>query len=344
MALSKEQITQIRDNLDNCKNPLIFFDDDQDGLCSFLQFYRYKGEGNGIIVKTAPKLSTVFLNKVEEYAPDKIFILDVALVEQEFLDEMKVPVIWIDHHGPFKMDNVKYFNPRVSKWEDNHPTSYMCYQVAQKDLWIATLGCVADWFIPDFLNEFKKKFPDMIDKDYKKPGDIIYNTKLGHLIQIFAFVLKGKTKDVMKSIKILTRIESPYEILNQETAQGKFIYKRYEEVNREYEPMLKDVLKKAEKSDEKLFVYAYKDDKTSFTSELSNESIYRFPEKIILIGREKNEDMKCSLRSAKTILPPLVEKALIGLDGYGGGHEMACGLNIKTKDFDEFVKRLKGMI
>lgn len=344
MALSKEQIRQIRDNLDNCKNPLIFFDDDQDGLCSFLQFYRYKGEGNGIIVKTAPKLSTVFLNKVEEYAPDKIFILDVALVEQEFLDEMKVPVIWIDHHGPFKADNVKYFNPRISNWEDNHPTSYMCYQVAQKDLWIATLGCIADWFIPDFLNEFRKEFPDLIDKDYKKPGDIIYSTKLGHLIQIFAFVLKGKTRDVMKSIKILTRIESPYEILNYETAQGKFIYKRYEEVNKEYEPMLKDVLKKAEKSDEKFFVYAYKDDKTSFTSELSNEAIYRYPDKIILIGREKNEDMKCSLRSAKTILPPLVEKALIGLDGYGGGHEMACGLNIKTKDFEEFVKRFKGMV
>ena len=103
-------------------------------------------------------------------------------------------------------------------------------------------------------------------------------------------------------------------------------------------------MKKLEKSDEKMFVYTYKDDKTSFTSELSNEAIYRHPDKIVLIGREKNEEMKCSLRSAKTILPPLVEKALIGLDGYGGGHEMACGLNIKTKDFDEFVKRLREMV
>src|SRR3989344_3575465 len=100
MALSQIQIKQIREHLDNCKRPLIFFDDDQDGLCSFLQFYRYKQEGKGIIVKTAPKLSAVFLNKVIEYQPDKIFILDVALVEQEFLDEIKVPAIWVDHHGP----------------------------------------------------------------------------------------------------------------------------------------------------------------------------------------------------------------------------------------------------
>ena len=51
MALSKNQIHQIRESLDSCKNPLFFFDDDQDGLCSFLQLYRCKGEGKGIIVK-----------------------------------------------------------------------------------------------------------------------------------------------------------------------------------------------------------------------------------------------------------------------------------------------------
>ena len=92
----------------------------------------------------------------------------------------------------------------------------------------------------------------------------------------------------------------------------------------------------ANKTSEKVVFFAYKDDKTSFTSDLGNEAIYRFPDKIILIAREKNDEMKCSLRSSKIILPPLVEKALAGLDGYGGGHENACGLNIKTADFWEF--------
>lgn len=341
MALSTAQIKQIRDHLDNCKRPLFFFDDDQDGLCSFLQLYRYKNEGQGIIVKTHPKLGTVFVQKVREFQPDKVFILDVAIVEQEFLDEMKVPVLWIDHHGPFERDNVKYFNPRVSNWEDNHPTSYMCHQVVDQDLWIAALGCIADWFIPSFIDEFRKEFPDLIDKPYKTPGDIIYNSKLGHLIRIFSFVLKGKAGDVMKSVKVLARIKSPYEILNRESAQGRFIYKRYEQANKLYEPLLKDILKNLEKTEDKLFVYAYKDDKSSFTSDLSNEAIYRYPDKIILIGREKNGEMKCSLRSSKIILPPLIEKALAGLNGYGGGHEHACGLNIKTADFEEFLKKFK---
>ncbi|MBI2101049.1 DHH family phosphoesterase [Candidatus Woesearchaeota archaeon] len=344
MALSKNQIHQIREGLDSCKNPLFFFDDDQDGLCSFLQLYRYKGEGKGIIVKTTPKLGSLFARKVEEYHPDKVFILDLAAVEQEFLDGIKVPVIWIDHHSPAKAYNVKYFNPRVSDYEDNQPTSYMCYQAAEKDLWIATIGCVADWFIPPFIKEFKNEFPDLAENPCKTPGDVIYNTKLGLLIRIFSFILKGKTDDVMKNIKVLSRIAGPYEILNKETAQGRFIYKHYEQVNKLYEPLIKDVLKTLEKTEDRLVMFTYKDDRTSFTSDLSNEAIYRFPDKIILIAREKNDEMKCSLRSAKAVLPPIIDKCLVGLEGYGGGHEHACGLNIKTRDFEEFVRRLRELI
>ncbi len=344
MALSKIQVQQIRDSLDSCKKPLFLFDDDQDGVCSYLQLYRYKKEGKGIIVKTTPKVGTIFITKINEFQPDMVFILDLADVEQEFLDEIKVPVIWIDHHGPYDRQNVKYFNPRISNWGDNHPTSYMCHQIVERDLWIGALGCVADWFIPPFINEFIKEYPDLIEEPYKGPGDILYNSKLGHLIRIFSFVLKGKTEEVNKCIKILTRIGSPYEILNQETAQGKFIYKRYSLVNNMFEPLQKDVMETAKNTKDKLVIYKYNDDKTSFTSDLGNEAIYRFPDKIILIAREKNDEMKCSLRSSKTILPPLIEKALAGLAGYGGGHENACGLSIKTRDFDEFVERFKGMI
>lgn len=344
MALSEDQIKQLREYLDNCNRPLFFYDDDQDGLCSFLQLFKYKKEGKGIIVKTTPKLGPVFIRKVDEYSPDKIFILDMAVVEQEFLDEIKVPVIWIDHHGPFQRHNVKYFNPRILNWEDNHPTSYMCYQIVHQDMWIAAVGCVADWFVPPFIGEFEKSYPHLMDTKYNGPGDLIYNSKLGHLIRIFSFVLKGRTDDVMKSINVLTRIQSPHEILSQESAQGRFIYKRYEQVNKIYEPLITDVLRTVQNTKGKLLIYSYKDDKTSFTSDLSNEAIYRNPDKIILIAREKNEEMKCSLRSSELVLPPLIEKALVGLEGYGGGHENACGMNIKTRDFEEFVKRFTGMI
>ena len=115
-------------------------------------------------------------------------------------------------------------------------------------------------------------------------------------------------------------------------------------MNEVYEPLLKDALAAIEKSKEKLAVYSYKDDKNAFTTDISNEAIYRFPGKIILLAREKNDEMKCSMRSSKINLIPVIEKALIGLNGFGGGHEHACGLNIKKQDFEEFVRRVRGMV
>jgi hypothetical protein len=214
----------------------------------------------------------------------------------------------------------------------------MCYKVVQQDLWIAMVGCIADYYMPDFLNEFKKKYPDLLNGK-KTVGDIYFSSKLGTLIKIFSFCLKGKTSEVVKNMKILTRIESPYEILNQETAKGKFIFKRYEKINKLYDSLLEDAVKAAGK--EKMLVFTYSEDKMSFTGDLANELLHKFPDKIIIVGRKKDDDVRMSLRSRNILIPPILEKSLAGLEGYGGGHEYACGANIKETDFKEFVKRIK---
>jgi single-stranded DNA-specific DHH superfamily exonuclease len=336
--LTQKQYQQIKDELDNCQNPLFFFDDDPDGLCAFLLLYRYKKEGHGFVVKTHPKLDIRSAPKIEQYNADKVFVLDVACLEQDFIDNCKVPLIWIDHHGPYERDNVKYFNPRLAKKDINIPTTYMCYKIAKKDLWIAMLGCIADYYMPDFVDEFKKRYVDLMNNE-KSVEDIYFKTKLGNLIKIFSFSLKGKTSDVMKNMKILTRIESPYEILNQETARGKFIFQRYEKIKKLYDSLLENAVK--EVSREKLLVFTYADDKTSFTSDLSNQLLYKFPDKIIIVGRKKDDNIRMSIRSKDILIPPILEKSLVGLEGYGGGHEFACGANVNEKDFTEFIERIK---
>ena len=336
--LTNKQTEQIKDELDNCQNPIFFFDDDPDGLCAFLLLYRYKKEGHGFVVKTHPKLDVRSAPKIEQYDADKVFVLDVANLEQDFIDASKAPVIWIDHHGPFERTGMRYFNPRINDKNANIPTTYMCYKVVQQDLWIAMVGCIADYYMPDFLNEFKKKYPDLLNGK-KTVGDIYFSSKLGTLIKIFSFCLKGKTSEVVKSMKILTRIESPYEILNQETAKGKFIFKRYEKINKLYDSLLEDAVKAAGK--EKMLVFTYSEDKMSFTGDLANELLHKFPDKIIIVGRKKDDDVRMSLRSRNILIPPILEKSLAGLEGYGGGHEYACGANIKETDFKEFVKRIK---
>jgi len=54
--------------------------------------------------------------------------------------------------------------------------------------------------------------------------------------------------------------------------------------------------------------------------------------------------MRMSIRSTKLILPQLIKKSLNGLDGYGGGHEHACGACVKKNNFEVFFERFKGML
>jgi len=341
--LTTKQIEDIRKELKECKNPLFFFHDDADGLCSFLLLYRYIREGHGVIIKTTPNIDEKFLRKVEEYDPDKIFILDIALVEQEFIDKAKRKIIWIDHHDPQKRHgNILYFNPRIKSPKNNIPVSFICYQTVKQDLWIAMAGCIGDWFWPYFTTKFKKQFPSLLPKEIKKPEDALFETNLGKIIRIMEFSLKGKTSEALKCVKILTRIKSPYEIINQTTSQGRYITKRAEKIEKEYLELLEKALK--EKSKDKILLFHYLAGKTSFTKDLSNELIYRFPDKIVIVAREKSDEMKISIRSPDIIIPPILEKALQGIEGYGGGHEHACGANIKKKDFKRFITNFKNQI
>tara|TARA_Y100000310_G_scaffold264383_1_gene275014 strand:- start:780 stop:1826 length:1047 start_codon:yes stop_codon:yes gene_type:complete len=342
--LPPSQLKQIKKELEEHKNPLIFFHDDPDGVCSFLQFYRFVGDGKGIIIKSFPDLGPELLRKVDEYQPDIVFVLDKAVISQDFIDGIKVKVVIVDHHPPPKEPyrNCDYYNPRLDNPKDNSPVSSICYNVVKQDLWIAVTGTIGDWTLPDFLPEFRKKYPSLVPEKIKTPQDALYTTKLGTLVRIFSFILKGNSSDAMSCVKVLTRIKHPDEILGQTTPQGKYIYKKFQRVNLQYEEMLKDALKESKQSKE-ILSYIYKN-KSSFTSDLSNELIYRYPHKVILVGREKGDEIKCSLRSSKVILPPIVEELLKGMEGYGGGHEHACGVCFKKKDSEIFLKKLKELI
>jgi single-stranded DNA-specific DHH superfamily exonuclease len=340
MALTTEEIEEIRAHLQKSESPIYFFDDDPDGLSSFLLFYRANGRGRGIIVKSSPELKEEYAANVNESNADRVFVLDKPLLSPDFVENCGREIVWLDHHAPAGIPGVKYFNPRVHDARDGRPTSFWCYKVIEDDLWIAMVGMIGDWFIDEQMaDKFSEQYPELLPKKLSDPAEILFNTKLGELSRIFSFALKGKTSEVMKCIKILTRIQSPYEILNQESPAGKYIYKKYLTVKHEYDSLINDILQKH--SDDSIILYTYPGKKTSFTGEISNELLYRFPERINIIGREKNGYVKCSLRSSKGNLPSIVKKCLAGLDGYGGGHENACGLCVKEKEFETFMERFK---
>ena len=166
--LTKRQIDEIREHLAKAQNPLFYYDNDLDGLCSFLLLRRYLGRGKGVAVKSYPDLNSQYAHKAQEFNADYIFILDKPLLAQEFVDEidkMQIPMVWIDHHdipgsdksieNQKKKENAIYvYNPSKNKGKDksNEPVTFLSYSIAGKkeDLWLGVIGCVADHHLPDF--------------------------------------------------------------------------------------------------------------------------------------------------------------------------------------------------
>ena len=345
MALSKNQLSEIKKHLETAQNPMFFFDDDCDGLCSFLLFKKFcKGRGKGIIVKGSPKLEEKYVKQVRGYSPDKIFVWDKPIVSQEFIDKISVPIIWIDHHPPIERQGIKYFNPRLKNPNDKSSTTYWCYKVTKQNEWLAMVGCIADWAFPgkDLAEKFFKGYGDLCP-DIKDPETILFSTKFGELIKTFSFILKGTAKEAIKYINIIYKIESPHEIINNETLNAKQLNERAKEVDKRYNKVLRSALD-SQQATEDIFVFMYHDKKMSFTADLSNELLHIFPEKIIIIARTKDGEAKISLRSKNIPIIKILTEALNGINGYGGGHDYACGATIAKEDFQRFIGNIKSQL
>jgi single-stranded DNA-specific DHH superfamily exonuclease len=341
--LPKEQIEEFREYLKKSENPLFLFDDDPDGTSAYLLLKKYINKGKGVMVKAKPFVGEDYLKKVEENSPDLVVILDMPIVDQDFIDKVNVPILWLDHHQPIKRKGVHYYNPRLNSPVDNNPTTYYAYKIAEdQNTWIAAMGCFADWYYPDFIEKIYELYPGLIPKkDTNKPEEILFDSRLGDLIRTLSFLLKGSTTEVNRSISIFSKLESPFEILDQTTPRGKYLYNKVSNFRNEY----KKVLAEASEVKEEDGVLYINHPKTqhSFVSELSTELSYR-TKKTLIVAREDNGRMKMSIRSTYIKLPDIVNEALIGLDGYGGGHELACGASINTNDFPEFLERFKNLI
>lgn len=336
------QLKEIRNYLEKAENPLFFFDDDPDGLCSYLLLKKFIDKGKGVIVKTHPILDEKLVHKVKENSPDYVFILDVPIVDQEFIDAINVPIIWLDHHPPVKRKGVHYYNSHLNTPKDSKPTTYYAYKIVKQNLWLAVLGSIADQHVPEFIKDLSKEYPEILPKNIKDASDVIYNSKFGELIRLFWLLLKGQTSEVNRSLSILSKIESPMELLEKSTPRANYLYKKVKNLKEEYESTLNYCLK--QKPQGKLFLVEYPKTKTSFLSEISNELIYKKPDKIVIVARESQDMMKMSIRSRTIKISDKVALAVEGLGGHGGGHDLACGGAVPVDNFPEFLERFKSLI
>ncbi|MBU2612394.1 MAG: hypothetical protein KKB62_01590, partial [Nanoarchaeota archaeon] len=283
--LRKKEIEEIREHLLRAQNPLFYFDNDQDGLCSYLLLRKFSGKGNGVPVKTSP-LGKDYAGRIKEFNPDYIFILDQPVISDEFFEEVKeknIPLVWVDHHET-QIEKIPkevfYFNPLFSDGK-NEPVTKICYEVTKRkeDLWILIAGCLADKFFPEEYKNFSKVYPDLTI-DSRVPFKIFYESEIGKVSRMMGTGLKDRTSMVMKMIRFLLNARTPYEVL-EEKKENIEMHKRFHEIDSK----LKVLFEKAKNSlgKGKVLFFRYAGD-TSMSADISNRLSYEFPEKIVVVA------------------------------------------------------------
>lgn len=344
--LTEKQMDEIKEHLERAQNPLFFFDNDNDGLASFLLLRRFLDRGKGVAIKSFPGLNLSYYRKVEELGPDYIFILDKAIVSEDFLKKARednLPVVWIDHHQVEEdckdFEGVFYYNPFFND-KTNEPVSYICYDITGKkeDIWLAVIGCVSDSYIPDFYNEFIKKYPELGKKDPKSAFDVLYNSDIGKISRILDFSLKDTTTNVVNMIKFMMRVNSPVDILD-ENVKTRQILKRYTEIKSKYDALVE----RAKKQVKGKLVYFQYGGSLSLSANIANQLSYEFPDKIIVVVYLRGDIANLSLRGRD--IRNLTLKGIEDIEGAtGGGHENATGAKMSVSDLPKFRKRMEELV
>jgi len=341
--LTLEQLQEIKEHLEKAQNPLFFFDNDADGLCSFLLLRRAIGRGRGVAIKSFPDLNQSYARKISELNPDYIFILDKPIVSEGFLKETQeknLKVIWIDHHeisfpdlSQFSL--VHYYNSMKEEKKSSEPVTYWAYKIAgrEEDLWLAIAGCIGDGYLPEFSKKAEKEYPELW-KPVKSAFEGLYDTELGKISRILNYSLKDRTSNVIKMIKFMFRAK-PEDVL------GGFLIERFKQINEKAGKLIEKAVQQAGK--EKLLYFQYGGD-LSISSDIANELFYRFPDKTIAVAYIKGTKANLSIRG-KSDIKEATLKAIEGIENArGGGHKQAVGAQMNVEDLPIFIEKFEKLV
>jgi len=341
--LTEKQIKEIREHLEKAQNPIFYYDNDADGLCSYVILRRFLGRGKGVAVRSFPDLDGSYARKAKELNADYVFVLDKPALSKEFVESIEgfgLPLVWIDHHDvpreKFEKDfkNVFIFNPARNSGGDKseEPVTYLSYKITgrKEELWLAVVGCIADHFLPEFAGEFKEHYPDFWGA-VKEPFDAYFGTEIGRIAMALNFGLKDSVTHVVQLQNLLISCKGPTEVFAESSLNYSF-RRKYAEVRKKYDSLLE---KAKESVADKLVFFEYGGE-LSISADLSNGLSYKYPGKYIVVAYRKGEVANLSLRGKN--VKRVLEKVLKMIDGTGGGHDDAVGARVKASDLKEFKK------
>jgi single-stranded DNA-specific DHH superfamily exonuclease len=338
--LTPIQLQEIRDQLEISQNPLFFYDNDVDGLCSFLILRRALDRGKGVIIKSFPDLKEQYTKKVDELSPDLIVILDKADLSKEFAEfaEAKgIPILWIDHHKTNTPKETINKTSYYSSYPSAEPTSYIAQKTFNRpqDIWLGTVGSIGDVYMPDFAEQFAQENPDLLPSN-TEAFTALQATTIGKIARKLNFGLMDTTTNVLKLIKYLFKATTPYDIL-EENSQTKQFHKR----SNQLEEFFQKQVEKAESHFDKnspilFFIYS---GNTSMSSEISNRLAFNHPDKLIIVAFLRPEKANISVRGKDALkITEAATKDILGATG--GGHEEATGAMVPITEFETFKSNI----
>jgi single-stranded DNA-specific DHH superfamily exonuclease len=338
--LTKEQLSEIREKLELSQNPLFFYDNDCDGLCSFLILRRALDRGKGVIIKSFPDLKVQYTRKIDELNPDLIVILDKAEVSNEFAshaEELGIPILWIDHHESKISGEAKAKTSYYTTFPQAEPTSYIAQKIFNRpqDEWLAIIGCISDVYMPEFAKDYAEKNPELLPQNLEA-FEALQTSTIGKIARKLNFGLMDTTTAIIKLTKYLFKATSPYDILEENSYTRQF-HKR----STQLEIFLKKQIEKANSKIDKnsnLIFFTYSGN-TSMSSEISNYLAYNNPDKIVVVAFLRPEKANISIRGKNAV--KITEEAIKGILGAtGGGHSEATGAMVPISDFETFKKNI----
>jgi single-stranded DNA-specific DHH superfamily exonuclease len=344
--LTGKQIDEIREHLENAKNPIFYYDNDTDGLCSYVILRRFLGRGKGVAVRSFPDLDGGYARKAKELNADYVFVLDKPVLSKEFVDSIDsfgLPLVWIDHHDvpreEFEKDfkNVFIFNParNFGKDKSDEPVTYLSHKITgrKEDMWLAVVGCIADHFLPEFVGEFEKHYPEFWGK-VKEPFDAYFGTEIGRIAMALNFGLKDSVTHVVQMQNFLISCKGPAEVFAESYSNHAFRQK-YSDVKKKYDALIE----KAGNCVEDRLVFFEYGGELSISSDLSNGLSYKYPGKYVVVAYRRGDVANLSMRGKN--VKKVLAKVLAKVDGMGGGHDDAVGARVGASDLGKFKKFLE---
>ncbi len=339
--LSEKQILELREHLERAQNPIFYYDNDCDGLCSFVLLRRFLGRGKGVSIRRFPDLNKDYARKARELNADYVFVLDKPVLSKEFVESisaMGLPLVWIDHHDlpvqdfEKEFDHLYVYNPmrNVGTAKSNEPVTYLTYRITgrEEDVWIGVMGCIADHYLPDFVSLFERRYPELWG-DVEEAFDAYYRTEIGRIARALNFGLKDSVTHVVQLQNFLILCKGPGEVLSE--VPGNYAFrKKYRAIELKSEGFVK---KAATSLHDNIIFFSYSGD-LSISSDISNALSYRYQDAYIGVAYINGDIVNISLRGKNVKL--ILERILRFVSGSGGGHADAVGSRIRVSDLTRF--------